>query len=146
MPAPEWWLIALPALSIVTAIVAGIYANVKLLLEIKKLTLETERLRHELAERDRRIHQPTDEELRRFLSESAKYTKSLADASRDFSKFSAQVLQMAPADHIGGLLHDLINASRHGLDLASRIHDDLCQMIARVDYLATVVQGREPRR
>lgn len=89
MSAPEWWVIALPALLVVAAIIAGLYANVKVLHDIKKTQLdiqksileleklkldmektglETNKLRADLAERERRIVEPSAQEIAGYSS------------------------------------------------------------------------------
>lgn len=87
MSAPEWWVIALPALLVVAAIIGGLYANVKILhdikktqldiqksiLELEKLRLDTDKsaleiqkLTGDLEDREHRIIKPTAVEVTRF--------------------------------------------------------------------------------
>jgi hypothetical protein len=88
MSAPEWWVIALPALLVVAAIIGGLYANVKTLYDIKKtqldiekakfelqklkldaekIALETQKLRSDIADKDKHVVVPTDAEMERFI-------------------------------------------------------------------------------
>src|SRR5688572_28804944 len=73
MSAPDWWVIAVPTLTVVVAVVVGVYANVKTLhdirktqLDIEKTKLELQKLRADLAEKDKRIVIPTDDDVRNY--------------------------------------------------------------------------------
>ena len=119
MQGPQWWLIALPTVSIVFAAIAGVYANIKLLLEIRKLTLETERLRAELADRDRRIHRPSEEEMRRFMEASTEYVRSMSENSRNF--FLVAQAETGETARLAQSLEQLNDTIRGAIDVTAPV-------------------------
>ncbi len=149
MSAPQWWVIALPVLSIVLIAIVGLYANVKLLLEIKKLQIEqekirfeTEKLRHDLYERERRIHQPTDEELRQYMRDSVGYLRSLVNTSE---RSPDRAAPMAEPDRMGPALREILEQIENVMRVAYPISEVLQRINRQLDALTLVVQGREPR-
>jgi ABC-type transporter Mla subunit MlaD len=148
-----------------------VYTNVKLLLEIKKLTLETERLRRELADRDSRIHRPTDEELRKFLASSASYLDSLSANSRQLFSLSdtlSETISAAGSEplvsgvrHIAADLETLMEAFgplrrdiQHLISVGDRLAriceesangEYMLELVEQLKHLALVVDWRAPR-
>jgi hypothetical protein len=147
---PAWWTIALPTLTAVLILIAGLYANVKVLLEIKKLQieqqkiqLETQRLRRELEERNSRIHTPTDEELSKILD---LYNINARESGRSaFMLVDSKGYRVRVDDQ----LSELVRSVRELNSIADRnlpfAMDALRHILDRLDFLARCIQGREDR-
>jgi hypothetical protein len=88
MSAPEWWVIALPALAAVGALIGVLYSYIKNLFDIKKaqldiekakleleklklepnkIELETEKLSDDRADRHSRIVRPTASDIEKYV-------------------------------------------------------------------------------